>query len=47
MLVLLPLAEVLQTAVGPEWFPTATMLQEAAAEPTRYFSAASVLPSVL
>jgi len=47
--VLLPPAEVLQPAVGPErwWFPTATMLQEAAAEPTRYFSAAPVLPSVL
>ena len=47
--VLLPPAEVLQPAVGPErwWFPTATMLQEAAAEPTRHFSAASVLPFVL
>lgn len=47
--VLLPPAEVLQPAVGPEqwWFPTATMLQEAAAEPTRHFTAASVLPSVL
>ena len=46
---LLPPAEVLQPAVGPEqwWFPTATMLQEAAAEPTRRFTAASVLPSVL
>ena len=28
-------------------FPTATMLQEAAAEPTRHFSAVSVLPAVL
>ena len=47
--VLLPPAEVLQPAVGPEqwWFPTATMLQEAAAEPTTHFTAASVLPSVL
>ena len=47
--VLLPPADVLQPAVGPErwWFPTATMLQEAATEPTRHFSAASVLPSVL